>query len=84
MAKVIREELIRQLASGSFISGQQLGEQLGVSRAAISKHMRAISDMGLDVFCVTGKGYKLAKPLDLLSKSKITYRLGENSEPNKR
>jgi len=83
MAKVIREELIRQLASGSFISGQQLGEQLGVSRAAISKHMRAISDMGLDVFCVTGKGYKLAKPLDLLSRSKIAAHLGESIEPNK-
>ncbi|MEW6984602.1 bifunctional biotin--[acetyl-CoA-carboxylase] ligase/biotin operon repressor BirA [Colwelliaceae bacterium 6471] len=71
MAKIIREELIKQLASGDFVSGQLLGEQLGVSRAAVSKHIQALAEMGLDVFRVTGKGYKLAKPLNLFDRKKI-------------
>ncbi len=32
--------LISILADGEFHSGEQLGEQLGMSRAAINKHIR--------------------------------------------
>jgi BirA family biotin operon repressor/biotin-[acetyl-CoA-carboxylase] ligase len=71
MAKAIREQLIHALAQGDFVSGQQLGEQIGVSRAAISKHIKVLSEIGLDVFRVTGKGYKLAKPLHLLNEREI-------------
>ncbi len=77
MAKAIREELIKQLANGDFVSGQALGEQLGVSRAAIAKHISALTDMGLDVFRVTGKGYQLAKPLHLLNQQYISEQLNQ-------
>jgi BirA family biotin operon repressor/biotin-[acetyl-CoA-carboxylase] ligase len=80
MAKVIREKIIQQLASGDFVSGEKLGNDLGVSRAAIAKHIEAIAEMGLDIFRVTGKGYKLAKPLSLLSKEKISNLLESNDE----
>ncbi|QBY04000.1 bifunctional biotin--[acetyl-CoA-carboxylase] ligase/biotin operon repressor BirA [Thalassotalea sp. HSM 43] len=75
MAKVVREELIRQLASGQFVSGQFLAEHLGVSRAAISKHVKALGEMGLDIFSVQGKGYKLAHPMQLLEQEKISQHL---------
>jgi len=75
MGKVVKEHLIKALASGEFVSGQQLGEQLGISRTAISKHIKALSDMGLDIYSVTGKGYKLAQPLQLLDKEKIAQSL---------
>ncbi|QDP02531.1 bifunctional biotin--[acetyl-CoA-carboxylase] ligase/biotin operon repressor BirA [Thalassotalea sp. PS06] len=71
MAKVVREELIRRLASGEFVSGQLLADALGVSRTAISKHIKALSDMGLDVFKVHGKGYRLAEPIYLLNAERI-------------
>jgi BirA family biotin operon repressor/biotin-[acetyl-CoA-carboxylase] ligase len=71
MAKAIKELLIHQLAKGEFVSGQLLGEQLGVSRTAVSKHVNSLAEMGLDVFRVTGKGYKLAEPLSLLNKNII-------------
>ena len=80
MAKAIREYLIKALANGEFISGQHIGEQLGISRTAISKHVKALSTMGLDIYSVIGKGYKLAQPLHLLDKEKIINLL---SEPNK-
>ena len=77
MTKYIKEQLIKKLAPGKFISGQQIGDELGVSRAAVSKHISSLNDMGLDVFSVTGKGYRLAQPVDLLDKSKILSNLAE-------
>jgi BirA family biotin operon repressor/biotin-[acetyl-CoA-carboxylase] ligase len=71
MAKAIQEELIQYLSNGQFVSGQWLGEQLGVSRAAISNHIASIVDMGLDIYSVTGKGYKLSEPLTLLNEKRI-------------
>ena len=66
MAKVVREELIKRLADGQFISGQVLATDTGVSRTAISKHIKVLTEMGLDIFSVQGKGYKLANPIQLL------------------
>jgi BirA family biotin operon repressor/biotin-[acetyl-CoA-carboxylase] ligase len=71
MTKTVKEHLIKSLASGQFVSGQRLGEQLGISRTAIAKHIKALTEMGLDIYSVTGKGYKLAQPLYLLEKEKI-------------
>jgi len=71
MAKTVKEHLIKSLATGQFVSGQMLGEELGISRTAIAKHIKALTEMGLDIYSVTGKGYKLAQPLHLLEKERI-------------
>ena len=42
-----RQTLITLLSDGQFQSGEQLGEQLGISRAAVSKHMAALKELGL-------------------------------------
>ena len=54
----VRQTLITLLSDGQFHSGEQLGERLGISRAAVSKHMAALKDLGLDLFSLTGKGYR--------------------------
>lgn len=61
----IRQTLITLLSDGQFHSGEQLGEQLGISRAAVGKHMAALKELGLDLFSLTGKGYRLAVPMAL-------------------
>ncbi len=71
MANSVKEQLIKQLASGQFVSGELIGKELGISRAAISKHIAGLADIGIDVYRVTGKGYRLATPLFLLDKTKI-------------
>lgn len=48
-------KLIALLANGEFHSGEQLGETLGMSRAAINKHMQTLRDWGVDVFTVRVK-----------------------------
>jgi len=81
MAKAIRENLIKALASGEFVSGQVIAEQLGITRTAISKHIKILTEMGLDIYSVTGKGYKLSQPLDLLSKAAVIKLLPKEFAP---
>lgn len=80
MAKTVREHLIKALANGEFVSGQELGDQLDISRTAISKHIKALMGMGLDIYSVTGKGYKLSQSLNLLSQSNIIKALPKNDQ----
>ena len=53
--------LISLLADGEFHSGEQLGETLGMSRAAINKHVQTLRDWGVDVFTV-GNGFHRLVP----------------------
>mgnify|MGYP000005109675 FL=1 len=82
MTKTVKEHLIKSLAPGQFVSGQLLGEALGISRTAIAKHVKALTEMGLDIYSVTGKGYKLAQPLNLLEKEKIISVLAASIDTN--
>lgn len=70
--------LVSILADGEFHSGEQLGETLGMSRAAINKHIQTLKDWGLDVFTVTGKGYSLAAPIQLLNEESIALQLDKH------
>jgi len=73
----MRYRLIDLLADGRFHSGQSLGEQLGISRAAVWKHVRRLGELGLDVHAVRGQGYRLAEPFEPLSSNTIRLRLSE-------
>lgn len=64
--------LLSILADGEFHSGQELGEQLGISRSAIWKQMRRLEEMGLEVYSVKGRGYRVPGGLDLLTEEQIT------------
>lgn len=69
--------LISILSDGEFHSGEQLGEHLGMSRAAINKHIQTLRDWGVDVFTVPGKGYSLPEPIQLLDESVICRQLDQ-------
>ena len=72
-----RYQILRQLADGRFHSGAKLARSLDVSRTAIWKNIATIKqDMGLDVFSVRGKGYRLPQPLELLEPETILGGLG--------
>lgn len=64
-------KLVDILSDGEFHSGEQLGETLGMSRAAINKHIQTLKSWGLDVYTVTGKGYSLSAPIQLLDEQAI-------------
>lgn len=71
MAKSIKEDIVKALASGQFVSGQSLADDFGISRAAISNQISALIEMGLDIFKVRGKGYQLAQPINLLDRTRV-------------
>lgn len=72
-------KLVDILSDGEFHSGEQLGESLGMSRAAINKHIQTLKSWGLDIYTVTGKGYSLPGPMQLLNEEAI---LAQLNQPN--
>lgn len=75
------QQLIRLLADGQFRSGSELGEVLGVSRAAVWKRAQRLNDFGLALESVKGKGYRLAQPLELLDPEALQNLLSNLSTP---
>ena len=71
--------LVHILSDGEFHSGEQLGNELGMSRAAVNKHIQTIREWGLDIFTIPGKGYSLPAPIQLLDKEKIIENLPEGN-----
>ena len=63
--------LIAQLSDGRFRSGEALATELGVSRSAVWKRLRNLSEMGLGVDAVRGRGYRLRHPFEPLERAAI-------------
>ncbi len=67
-----RYQLIRSLADGKFHSGEALARSLGLSRAAIWKQIKGLREQwGMEIHAVSGRGYRLVYPLELLQQDKI-------------
>ncbi|WP_265503721.1 bifunctional biotin--[acetyl-CoA-carboxylase] ligase/biotin operon repressor BirA, partial [Providencia heimbachae] len=64
-------QIIDILSDAQIHSGEQLGKKLGMTRAAINKHIKTLRSWGLDIQTVTGKGYKLPYTVNLLDQSII-------------
>jgi BirA family biotin operon repressor/biotin-[acetyl-CoA-carboxylase] ligase len=76
-ADVRARALVRVLADGRFRSGEELGEAAGVSRAAIWKLVEQLRELGLQVDSVKGRGYRLARPVELLEADTIAAELAQ-------
>lgn len=63
--------LLQLLADGEFHSGEKIGKLLGVSRTSVNNYIKALQEIGLDIYKVTGKGYCSAVPIELLDADKI-------------
>ncbi|MCF6236231.1 MAG: bifunctional biotin--[acetyl-CoA-carboxylase] ligase/biotin operon repressor BirA [Gammaproteobacteria bacterium] len=68
----MRLRLLSILSDGSFHSGEALGEALGISRAAVWKHLKILTQCwGVHFYAVPGKGYRLENPIELLDQKRI-------------
>ncbi|WP_258806430.1 bifunctional biotin--[acetyl-CoA-carboxylase] ligase/biotin operon repressor BirA [Pseudidiomarina sp. CB1] len=72
--------VIELLADGEFHSGEHIGKEIGVSRTAISQYIKDIQALGLDVFRITGKGYKLSQAIELLDLAHIESLLNREAK----
>ena len=59
-------------ARSKYISGQELAQQLGVSRTAIWKAVAALRADGIPVAAVTNRGYILSPAADVLNAAAVT------------
>ena len=75
-----RVEVLKHLADGGFHSGTDMGRALGISRAAICKTIKSLTDAGLDIHRITGRGYRLAQPVQPLDRRAILRHLGSEAD----
>ena len=73
-------ELVAVLADGKFHSGDELGQHFGVTRSAIWKAVKKLSEIGLEVHSIRGKGYRLSETITLLDEKSF---LADLSPDNK-
>ncbi|MGN0250804.1 MAG: biotin--[acetyl-CoA-carboxylase] ligase [Oliverpabstia sp.] len=58
-----------------YLSGQELCEQLGISRTAVWKYMKQLKEEGYEIQSVQNKGYCLMEVPDVLGESEIKSRM---------
>jgi BirA family biotin operon repressor/biotin-[acetyl-CoA-carboxylase] ligase len=70
-------EILTQLKAhiNDWISGEQLSEKLGVSRTAVSNHMKNLKAEGYDIMSATKKGYRLHDVPDILTPDELRSEL---------
>ena len=59
------------MADGAVHSGADLAGKFRCSRTTIWKSLRELKSVGLDIESLPGRGYRLARPLELLNQARI-------------
>lgn len=67
--------LITALADGTIVSGSDLAQRLGISRAAIWKRIGSLRELGLAISGSAGNGYQLCSPYEPLDADAISSML---------
>ena len=67
---------LRRLADGRFHSGEDISRALGRSRATLSEALKCAPELGIEIFSVRGRGYRLAEPIEFLDASAVMAGLG--------
>ncbi|HEC14042.1 MAG TPA: bifunctional biotin--[acetyl-CoA-carboxylase] ligase/biotin operon repressor BirA [Acidiferrobacteraceae bacterium] len=74
----LRYEIVKRLADGHLVSGSVLGAEFNVSRAAVCKGIKRLRQFGLDIHSVSGRGYRLSRPLYILDRDIIVAALAQD------
>lgn len=72
------QALLQLLSDGAFHSGDALGAQLGISRAAVWKRLKKLESQGVNLERRKGQGYRLAAQVITLDKQAILLQLGQS------
>lgn len=73
--------MLQVLADGRFHSGQALAQRFEVTRSTIWNILQDLQAMGVSIFSVAGRGYRLANALYLLDAEKVRGFLGNMAVP---
>lgn len=73
--------VLQVLSDGRFHSGQALAQHFEVTRSTIWNILQELQAMGVSIFSVAGRGYRLANALYLLDAEKVRGLLGTMAVP---
>src|SRR6056300_481227 len=65
------------LADGKFHSGEKIAQRMGCSRVSVWKAISQLKDIGVEVFSVRNKGYRVPGSFSILNEKQIQHELGE-------
>jgi BirA family biotin operon repressor/biotin-[acetyl-CoA-carboxylase] ligase len=69
--------VLQVLADGKFHSGEALAQRFKVTRATIWNAVQHAENLGIEIFSVRGRGYKLPLAINLLDKNAVLNAIGE-------
>lgn len=69
--------ILRRLADGQFQSGEAIARHFGVTRATVWNALRDAESLGVRLFSVRGKGYRLPEPVRFIEAERVLASLGE-------
>lgn len=72
--------ILHLLADGRFHSGEALAKQFDVTRVTIWNAIQHAQSLGVEVFSVRGRGYKLPKAIVLIDKDAVLQAIGSERE----
>jgi BirA family biotin operon repressor/biotin-[acetyl-CoA-carboxylase] ligase len=73
-------QALRTLADGRFHSGEEMARSFSRSRATLSEALKRAPEMGIELFSVPGKGYRVAEPIDFLDGAAISRELASRDK----
>ena len=68
--------ILNLLADGQFHSGEALAQRFKVTRATIWNAIQHAESLGVEVFSVRGRGYKLPQAIELLDENRVLAAIG--------
>jgi BirA family biotin operon repressor/biotin-[acetyl-CoA-carboxylase] ligase len=70
----VKDRILRKLkdAAGNYVSGEQLGTDLDVSRTAVWKHIKELKSEGYVIESSSKKGYRLSLVPDIVNSSEVS------------
>jgi BirA family biotin operon repressor/biotin-[acetyl-CoA-carboxylase] ligase len=69
--------VLRQLSAENFLSGEQVAQRLGCSRATVHNAIRTAQEAGITVHAVHGRGYRLASSVSWLDADRLAQGFAE-------
>ncbi len=66
------EKILKILAKNEdYISGEEIGKILNISRASVWKYMKKLKEIGYEIESISNRGYKLKNNIDFIDKESL-------------
>lgn len=68
--------ILHLLADGRFHSGEEIARHFDVTRATVWNAIQQAESLGIEIFSVRGRGYRLPEPITLLQRESVLAAIG--------